>query len=298
MHVGIAGTGKMGTAIGKRLLATGHKLSIWNRTPDRMRELVERGAEPASSPADLAQRVALTITMLTDEPALDRVYFGRDGLLSVSESMPLKLFIDMSTVKPAKQQEIGARVSEAGATYLECPVGGSVGPAEDGKLLGFAGGTESALERARPILDHLCRRIEHVGPLGAGATMKLAINLPLMVYWQTLSEALSLIQPLGLDPVRVIDIFADTSGGPNMLKTRGLTIADALQGKHSAKVTVNVATMRKDIRAMLHQAELQHCKLPLTARALDCFDRAALEGLDAADCTQLPVWWLGEGSKG
>ena len=289
----------MGTAIGKRLLATSHKLSIWNRTPDRMRELIELGAEPASSPADLARRVDVVITMLTDEPALDQVYFGFDGLLSASvpACVPMKLFIDMSTVKPAKQREIGARVSEARATYLECPVGGSVGPAQDGKLLGFAGGTESALERARPILDQLCRRIEHVGPLGAGATMKLAINLPLMVYWQTLGEALSLIQPLGLDPARVIDIFTDTSGGPNMLKMRGPTIASALEGNQSAKVTVNVATMRKDIRAMLDQAALQHCKLPLTARALECFDQAAMKGLDAADCTQLPVWWIREGGK-
>lgn len=299
MHVGIAGTGKMGTAIGKRLLATGHRLSVWNRTPDRMRELIERGAEPASSPADLAHRVDAVITMLSDELALDHVYFGVDGLLSASVSacMPGRLFIDMSTVKPAKQNEIGARISEAGATYLECPVGGSVGPAQDGKLLGFAGGTESALERARPILDQLCRRIEHVGPLGAGATMKLAINLPLMVYWQTLGEALSLIQPLGLDPARVIDIFTDTSGGPNMLKTRGPTIASALAGNEGAKVTVNVATMRKDLRAMLDQATLRHCKLPLTALALECFDQAAMQGLDAADCTQLPVWWLGEGGK-
>ena len=299
MHIGIAGTGKMGTAIGKRLLATGHKLSIWNRTPDRMRELIELGAEPASSPADLARRVDVVITMLTDEPALDQVYFGFDGLLSASvpACVPMKLFIDMSTVKPAKQREIGARVSEAGATYLECPVGGSVGPAQDGKLLGFAGGAESALERARPILDQLCRRIEHVGPLGAGATMKLAINLPLMVYWQTLGEALSLIQPLGLDPARVIDIFTDTSGGPNMLKTRGPTIASALEGNRSAKVTVNVATMRKDMHAMLDQAALQHCKLPLTALALECFDQAATQGLDAADCTQLPVWWLRDGGK-
>ena len=76
---------------------------------------------------------------------------------------------------------------------MECPVGGSVGPASEGKLLGFAGGAEQALARAKPILDQLCRRVQHVGPLGAGATMKPAINLPLMVYWQTLGEALSLI---------------------------------------------------------------------------------------------------------
>lgn len=295
MHIGIAGTGKMGSAIAKRLLGLNHQVTVWNRTPEHAQSLIDTGAGWAESPQALAGRADAVITMLTDEQALDQVYFGPHGLLS--GSVDNKLFIDMSTVKPAKQQEIGARVAAARATYLECPVGGSVGPAQDGKLLGFVGGAEADLVRARVILDQLCRRVEHVGPLGAGATMKLAINLPLMVYWQTLGEALSLIQPLGLDPKRVIDIFSETSGGPNMLKVRGGMIAQALAGANSGQVTVNVATMRKDVRAMLDQADLQQLDLPLTALALKCFDRAASTGLDPADCTQLLVWWLGEGGK-
>ena len=295
MHIGIAGTGKMGTAIGKRLLATDHKLTVWNRTPDRARELVALGAELADSPRELAGKVEAVITMLTDGPALDQVYFGPDGLLC--GPVVNQLMIDMSTVSPAKQQEIGARVAAAGATYVECPVGGSVGPAQEGKLLGFVGGNAEDLARAQPILEKLCRRVEHVGPLGAGATMKLAINLPLMVYWQTLGEALSLIQNLNLDPERVIDILSDTSGAPSMLKIRGPLIAQALAGTPNPTVTVNLSTMRKDLRAMLDQGNLQHYQLPLTTLALQCFDHAAEKGLDSADCTQLPVWWLAEGGR-
>jgi 3-hydroxyisobutyrate dehydrogenase len=201
------------------------------------------------------------------------------------------LFIDMSTVSPAKPQQIGALAQAAGASFLECPVGGSVGPAKEGRLLGFVGGTAEDLARARPVLEALCRRIEHVGPLGAGATMKLTINLPLMVYWQTLSEALSLVQPLGLDPARVVDILADTSGGPNILKVRGAAIAQALSGQ-AGPVSVDVATMRKDMRAMLAQGAELGARLPLTETALRTFEQAAAQGLDAADCTQLPVWWL------
>jgi 3-hydroxyisobutyrate dehydrogenase len=233
--------------------------------------------------------------MLTDGAALHAVYAGSAGLLG--GDVAGKLFIDMSTVTPEKQRDTGARVAAARASYVECPVGGSIGPALEGKLLGFAGGTDADIARARPLLELLCRRVEHVGPLGAGATMKLAINLPLMVYWQTLGEALSLIQPLGLDPKRVIDIFTETSGGPNMLKTRGAMIAQALADSADGKVTVDIATMRKDVRTMLEQGALQQVKLPLTALALECFDRAAGRGLDAADCTQLPVWWLKEGGK-
>ena len=295
MHVGIAGTGKMGSAIARRLLGLNHPVTVWNRTPERAQPLIDLGAARAESPAKLARAVDLVITMLTDAQALDDVYFGPDGLLA--QPVGDQIFVDMSTVMPSKQQEVGSRVAAAGATYLECPVGGSVGPAQEGKLLGFVGGSETALARARSTLDQLCRRVEYVGPLGAGATMKLAINLPLMVYWQTLGEALSLIQPLGLDPKRVIEIFAETSGGPNMLKVRGAMIAQALAGTGSGQVTVSVATMRKDMHAMLDQAALQPVRLPLTALALQCFEQAAGTGLDAADCTQLPVWWLSEGGK-
>jgi 3-hydroxyisobutyrate dehydrogenase len=265
-------------------------VTVWNRTAARAQGLIDEGAAWASTPAELAASCDIVLTMLIDDAALDEVYLGTDGLLSAPVAG--RLFIDMSTVAPAQPQKIGARVRAAGARFLECPVGGSVGPAREGRLLGFVGGGEEDLASARPVLELLCRRIEHVGPLGAGATMKLAINLPLMVYWQTFSEALSLVQPLGLDPARVVDILADTSGGPNMLKVRGAAIAQALAGTGNGAVSVDVATMRKDMRAMLAQAAELQTRLPLTELALRTFEQASAQGLDAADCTQLPVWWL------
>lgn len=289
MQIALAGTGKMGAAMARRLMASGHAVTVWNRTAARAQPLLDEGATWAASPAALAASADIVLTMLIDEAALDEVYLGADGLLA--GPVAGRLFIDMSTVSPAKPQQIGALAQAAGASFLECPVGGSVGPAKEGRLLGFVGGTEEDLARARPVLEALCRRIEHVGPLGAGATMKLTINLPLMVYWQTLSEALSLAQPLGLDPARVVDILADTSGGPNMLKVRGAAIAQALSGQ-AGPVSVDVATMRKDMRAMLAQGAELGARLPLTETALRTFEQAAAQGLDAADCTQLPVWWL------
>jgi 3-hydroxyisobutyrate dehydrogenase len=295
MRIGIAGTGKMGSAMVRRLLSLNREVSVWNRTRDRAQALLDQGAQWAATPAELAAQSDLVISMLIDDQALEDVYFGQDGLLTANNRK--SLFIDMSTVMPEKQKSIGARVQAAGARYLECPVGGSVGPAQEGKLLGFVGGETADLATARPVLEQLCRRLEHVGPLGAGATMKLAINLPLMVYWQTLGEALSLIAPLKLDPQRVIDIFSETSGGPNMLKARGPMIAKALAGTPNPQVSVNVVTMRKDLRAMLEQGGLGHVKLPVTSLALASFDEAARQGLDASDCTQLLVWWLGQGGK-
>lgn len=293
MHIGIAGTGKMGSALAKRLLGLGHSVTVWNRTAARAQPLVEAGCKLAAALSDLPGGTDAVITMLTDDAALDQVYGG--GLLS--GAVAGKLFIDMSTVQPQKQIVIGAQVAAAGAAYVECPVGGTVGPALEGKLLGFAGGAAADVTRARPLLDLLCRRVEHVGPFGAGATMKLAINLPLMVYWQTLGEALSLIAPLGLDPARVMDIFSETSGGPNMLKARGPSIAKAL-AEQSVPVTVELATMRKDVRTMLGFGAANHLRLPLTEATLAAFDLAAAQGMDQADCTQLPAWWIKQGGKG
>ena len=122
--------------------------------------------------------------------------------------------------------------------------------------------------------------------------MKLAINLPLLVYYQALGEALSLCRGLYIDPARLIDIFADTSGGPNMLKVRGPAIAATLQGKETSPVTFDVDLIRKDLRTMLDEAAALGVSLPLTARALECYDDAVRDGLGASDATMLPAHWL------
>lgn len=295
MKIGIAGTGKMGQAIGGRLLGLGHTLHVWNRTEARAQPLLAAGAHWAASPQALAEQADVVISLLTNEDAIESVFFGEHGL--TRGPVAGKVFIEMSTVKPAKQQEMAPRVEALGAGYLECPVSGSVGPAKEGKLIGFVGGNAATLDKVHALLSQICRRVEPVGPHGAGAMMKLAVNLPLMVYWQTLSEALSLIEPLGVDPQRVVDILSDSSGGPNMLKVRGGMIAQALAGEKNDMVTVNLATMRKDVKTMLAQGTSLQRAMPLTTLALESFERAASDGMDAADCSHYPVWWLQHGSK-
>ena len=291
MRIGIAGTGKMGSVIATRLSSLGHEVSVWNRTKARAQPLLDAGLRWADTPKALATGSNVVISLVTNEQALDDVYLSHDGLFAANSAC---VFIEMSTVRPAKQEAMGLLAQKASAAYLECPVGGSIGPAKDGKLIGFAGGDAATLERVRPVLQQLCKRIEHVGVHGAGSVMKLAINLPLMVYWQTLSEALSLIEPLGLDPNRVVDIFSDSSGGPNMLKVRGSLIAQALAGDKSGMVTVSLATMRKDMRSMLDEGRARQRQLPLTEQTLKSLDAAAAQGLDDADCAQFPAWWLAQ----
>jgi 3-hydroxyisobutyrate dehydrogenase len=166
MKVGIAGIGKMGNAIGSRLLGLGYSVTVWNRTSDKASTLLNAGAQWASSPKVLAESVDTVITLLTNEAANDDVYSGTEGLLSGAGAHPT--FIDMSTVNPAKPPELALRVQAVGAAYLECPVGGSIGPAKEGKLLGFVGGHAADLSKVQSLLEHLCKRVEHVGTYGAG----------------------------------------------------------------------------------------------------------------------------------
>ncbi len=290
MKIGIAGTGRMGAAVASRMLSVGHDVTVWNRTREKTDGLALAGAVVAATPAELATRAEIVITVLTDAAAIDATYHGARGLLA--GDVRGKLFIEMSTVRPETEKALAAKVSATGAALIECPVGGTVGPAKEGKLFGFVGGEASDVARAKVVLDQLCRRVEHVGAVGAGASMKLAINLPLLVYYQALGEALSLCQKLDLDPARLMDIFADTSGGPNMLKMRGPVIAATLQGKETSPVTFDVDLIRKDLRTMLDEAEALGVELPLTARALDCYDETAQAGSGTRDATMLPVAWL------
>ena len=277
----------MGAAVASRLASLGHEIMVWNRTPDKARAVAaSAGLKLAATPKELAADSEAVISFLTDAAAVERVF---EGLLEAE--VKGKLFIEMSTVRPQVQKNLHEKVKKRGASFVECPVGGTIGPAREGKLFGFVGGEAADVARAKPLLQQLCRRVEHVGPVGAGASMKLAINLPLLVYWQALGEALSLIKSLNLDPARVMDILADTSGAPNMMKNRATTVAAALAGKDAGAVTVTIDTMRKDLSEMVEEARSLGWPAPVTQAALDSFTRASKAGLGAKDCVMLPVDW-------
>ena len=282
MKIGVAGIGKMGAGIAARLASLGHEMMVWNRSADKARAT---GLKMASTPAELAAASEAVISMLADAAAVNSVY------AQMLPAMRGRLFIDMSTVRPDVSQALAQRIHGAGAAFVECPVGGTVGPAREGKLFGFVGGEAAEVARARPILEQLCRRIEHVGPVGAGASMKLAINLPLIVYWQALGEALSLIKHLELDPARAMDILADTSGAPTMMKNRAPAVAAALAGKDNAP-TAAIDTLKKDLAEMLAEAQSRGYDAPATRAALEGFERASRAGLGTKDCTSVPVHWL------
>lgn len=289
MKIGVAGLGRMGAAIAKRLIEVGHEVTVWNRSADKAEPLVKAGAARAASPGELGSRVDVVITILTDAKAIADVYESASGLLA--GNVAGKMFIEMSTVQPETEVALAKKIAAKGATMVECPVGGTVGPALQGKLLGVAGGTKEDFARAKPLLEQMCRRVDLVGPIGAGASMKLAINLPLGVFWQALGEAYSLCRHLNLDPAWLMELFADTSGGPNVLKARGGAVALALQSKDPGSATFDCDSIRKDFRTMVAEAKALGFGLPLAEKTLAIYDQASQEGWGRKDCTELPAFW-------
>ena len=265
MKVGIAGMGKMGQAVAQRLLGLGHEVWVYNRNPARADAVVAQGARRVDHPAELAGGCEVVVSLLTDAAAVEQVYQGPQGLFS----NPKAVLIESSTVAPEFQAQMAQRAAAAGARYLECPVSGSIGPAKEGKLIGFVGGDAAVVAQAQPLLDQMCRKVVKVGAHGNGARMKLCVNLPLMVYWQTLGEALTLVRGLDIDPKELID---------------------ALAGNPQSTVTVDLLTMRKDVRTMVEQGTQHGATMPLTKATLANLEKAIEEGLGQSDCTQFPVW--------
>ncbi len=293
MHIGIAGIGKMGAAIAQRLMEVGHRVTVWNRSPGKVKPVANAGAAIAATPAELASKAETIITILTDAAAIDAVYNGPSGLLA--GNVKGKLFIEMSTVSPETPVALAEKVRAKGAAFVECPVGGSTGPARQGKLLGLMGAEPADAARAKPILDQLCRRLEHAGPVGSGAVLKFTVNMPLMIYWQALGEALSLCRSLKLDPERLMDMLSETSGAANVLKVRAGGIASMLKGGDAGPVTFNVDGAIKDLRAMLAEGRRQDVELPLVEKTLACYEEAQRKVTGGAEISAVSVYWANRG---
>lgn len=263
-HIGIAGTGRMGTAIGGRLLAAGFRLTVWNRTRRRTAALAAAGASIAQTPRELAGSCDVVVTLLTDDRALETVYRGPEGLLV--GDVAGKLFVDMSTVRSATIERLAAAALDRGAGFVDAPVSGSLAPARAGQLLALVGGSGADVERARPVLEAFCRRIAHVGPAGSGTTMKLVLNMPMAVYWQGLSEALAMGVQSGLDLGTMLELIADSGAAIGALKPK----IPQMLGQ-AGEVGFSITGVRKDLLAMIETGQRYGVPMPAGSAALACF---------------------------
>jgi len=295
MKVGVAGLGAMGAAVAARLLGLGHEVTVWNRTAEKTKALAAAGAKVGASPTEVAAASEAVVTLLTDGTAIDAVYNEPNGLLS--GNVKDKLFIEMSTVAPKVETDLAPKVRGKGAIMVECPVGGSTTPAREGKLLGLMGAEPADAARALPLLEQMCRKVVHCGPVGSGAAMKLAINLPLMVAWQAYGEAFAIARSVGWEPRRLLDLFVESNGANNALKMRADMIVKLFEQQDPGPTTFSIANAVKDLRTMVAAGEARGADMRATKAALSGFEDALRAGLGGGDGAQMSVYWAERGKK-
>jgi 3-hydroxyisobutyrate dehydrogenase-like beta-hydroxyacid dehydrogenase len=202
MKIGLVGLGRMGAAIAQRLNERGCEVTAWDRNPKAREAQARRGLRIVDSPRAVADEADVVLSIITEDKGVRQIFVGPDGFLSAE--IKGKLFIEMSTLQPMTHRELAPVVKARGAHLVDSPVMGSIPTVREGRLLALLGGDAADVERARSVLDHLTRRIVHIGPNGAGCAMKLAVNLGMAVYLQSLAEAMSLgaSEGLKLDQIR------------------------------------------------------------------------------------------------
>jgi 3-hydroxyisobutyrate dehydrogenase-like beta-hydroxyacid dehydrogenase len=247
--VAVVGLGRMGSALARRLAGEGTDLVLHNRTQDRARSLAsELGARAADTPAAAAGASDVAITMLADRPAVEAVWAGPDGLLAGAGRG--SVLVDMSTVEPDSLHPYAARAKDIGVGILDAPVSGSVQLAESGGLTIMAGGEAADLERARPVLGRLATTIFHLGPLGSGSAMKLAVNAVIFALNNGVSEALVLAERFGIDRSTAYEVLARSAVGAPFVGYK----RDAFVRPEDAPVGFSLDLARKDLDLIIHFA--------------------------------------------
>lgn len=285
-RIGLAGLGRMGTAIAGRLLDGGADLTVWNRSPGRTSALAGRGAGVADSLSDLADRTDIILAIVADDAAATSLYLGPGGLFGAAR--PDSLLVEMSTLLPRTIHHLGAEAAARSVAFLECPVLGTVGPARAGQLVDLIGGPDHLATRIEPVLTLLCEKQVRCGALGMAARLKLSINDLLISYIGIVAEAVALRVAGGLAPDLILDTMADSPGGTPLLQVK----KDILRGNSPApdKIGASIATILKDMRLIAEVAEQDGLRLPIADHLRRSLDSACADGWQDRDMAETALY--------
>jgi 3-hydroxyisobutyrate dehydrogenase len=256
--VGFVGLGDMGSRMVKRLMDAGRPVIGYNRTGEKAEPLLAAGMAWADSPAAVAAAADITISMVTDSVALEAVCRGLDGVLDGLG--PGKIYVDMSTVDPIHSREVAADVAKTGARMLDAPVSGSTLTLEQGKLSIMVGGPPEAFEQAKPVLLDIGPTITYLGPNGAGASMKLAVNIGICVQTMVFCEGIVMAEKAGVSREVAVETYLKTVVASPALKYRGPLVLDMPE-----MAMFNVEMMQKDLILALQAGRELEVPLPTTA---------------------------------
>lgn len=277
MRIAFLGLGTMGAPMAKNLLAAGHALTVWNRSPARAESLVAIGAARGSTPRHAVADAELVVTMLSDEHALEAILEGDDGVLA---GLPRgAIFVEMSTLGRDAAMSAATRVVARGGRFVDAPVSGTRGPAIAGKLLVLAGGDAADVEAITPALSALGTVI-HLGPLGSGAAMKLALNALGAQMLLGLASALGLAARMGVAPEAALDVIMK---GPFASPLYQLKRPRLLAKDGGADPDFTIALWEKDQRLALEEAARHGYPMPQLEAVRALLQAAVAQGLGGAD---------------
>lgn len=276
-RVAFAGLGLMGSAMAGRLLDQGVPLTVYNRTAAKADPLRERGAAVAPDPRSLAADADFVCLMVEDGRAVN-------SLLSQGMADGLKAgtaVLNFSTVGRQAALSLSAAIESTGATYLDLPVLGSIEPARAGQLLIFAGGDPDTIERCRPVLESLSRRIFYFGAVGQASAMKLIANMLLARFTEALAEVLVLARGFSLDPAQVLEVLQSSALSSPMWE-KGKVLVRGAPPLHFP-----LRHMAKDLRLLDEEVDRLGLTLPAHEAVLEAYLEAAQSGLGDRDYSEI-----------
>jgi 3-hydroxyisobutyrate dehydrogenase-like beta-hydroxyacid dehydrogenase len=286
--IALIGLGLMGRPMGLNLLKAGYPLSVWNRTASRAGELVAAGATLATSPREAAAAADILFTIVSDPPALEQVLWGQEGKNdgALCGLQPGSIYIDSSTVAPSLTRRVAAACAEHRIRYLDAPVTGGDWGAREGNLVFMIGGDAQTLREVEPVLGVMGKKWFHLGPNGAGQTVKLAMNAILALQVGAMAEALALVTKSGLQGEQLIEVMQSS-----MARSGVLDIKSPLMVKGDFKPSFPLRLMHKDLGLALDLANQLGVALPATAAAREVYNFVKGASNEDLDYSAIMRFW-------
>lgn len=286
--IGLIGLGLMGRPMGMNLLKAGYSVTVWNRTPARADELVAAGAVLAKTPCEVAATSDLLLTIVSDPPALESVLWGQEGKYdgALAGLKAGSIYVDSSTVSPALAKKISAACKDRGVRFLDAPVTGGDWGAREGNLVFMIGGEAETLKEAEPVLGVMGKKWFHLGPNGAGQTVKLAMNTILALQVDAMAEALALVTKAGLRGEQLVEVMQ-----ASMARSGVLDVKSPLMLKGDFKPSFPLRLMHKDLGLALELANQLGVALPTTAAAREVYNYVKGETKEDLDYSAVMRFW-------
>jgi len=282
--VGFIGLGLMGKPMAHHVLRAGFPLIVWNRTQSKADDLVRAGAKRAANPRETAEQAEVLITIVSDPTALEQVLWGAHG--AIEGLRPGSLLIDSSTVSPDLARRVAAACAKRSVDFLDAPVTGGTWGAETGELVFMVGGKPETLERAKPVLETLGKKLFFLGPNGAGQTVKLGMNLLLALEVNAFAEALALVTAAGVPAGRLVEVMQSSMGRAPLLDVKA-----PLMLKGEFPVSFPLRLMHKDLRLALDLARERGVALPAGQAAFETYSKVKDSMRDDPDFSAIMRFW-------